>query len=135
MHYCYVCGEVGKGVFRFPRDQRKLCLWLQSLGITGQVPDQARICPGHFLPSDILTNSNQLFVKDGAVPTKNLRTEAPSMEHNYACNSRIDDTIAFPWQLFLFTVIGLYLLFDYLLHSSHAVPGSSTTNNSKTGGK
>ena len=128
MHYCYVCGDVGTGVFTFPRDKQKLCQWLESLELRGKVTDQARICPEHFLPSDIIVSSNgRRLVREGAIPTKHVKRNAPYMDHNYARNSKNDDFVAFPWQLFLFVVIGLYLLFDYLINSSHEVPQCSTT--------
>ena len=43
MHYCYLCGDVGTGVFSFPRDKQKLCQWLESLELGGKVPDKARM--------------------------------------------------------------------------------------------
>ena len=54
MHYCFVCGEIGKGAFRFPQNQDNLSLWLQSLGIREMLPKEARICAGHFHPNEIL---------------------------------------------------------------------------------
>ena len=56
--YCYACGEIGKGVFSFPKDEEKLSMWCQSLGIRDPNPKNARICSGHFDSSEILLTRN-----------------------------------------------------------------------------
>ena len=118
MRYCFVCGEIGKGAFRFPQNQDNLSLWLQSLGISEMLPKEARICPGHFNPNEILvTKGGKRYIKKGSIPSKYIWSESPSFEHNYASNSRNEDEILFPWQLFLLVVFGLYILFDYFLHA------------------
>ena len=111
MRYCFVCGEIGKGAFRFPQNEENLSLWLQSLGIKEMLLKEARICPGHFHSSKILvTKGGKRSIKKGSIPSKYIRIESPSFEHNYASNSRNEDEILFPWQLFLLVVVGLYLL-------------------------
>ena len=94
MHYCFVCGEIAKGAFRFPQHRDKLSLWLQSLAISYMLPKQARICPGHFHPSEILvTKSGKRFIKEGSIPSKHLRRETPSFEHSYSSNTRNEEEI------------------------------------------
>ena len=127
MHYCFVCGEIGEGAFRFPQNGEKLSLWLKALGLCENLPKQARICPGHFHPSEILvTKGGKRFIKEGSIPSKHIRRETPSFEHNYASNSRNEEEILFPWQLFLLVVFGLYLLLDYFLNAPYETSSSSS---------
>ena len=73
MHYCFVCGEIAKGAFRFPQHGDKLSLWLQSLGICDMLSKQARICPGHIYPSEIfVTKSGKRSIKEGSIPSKHI---------------------------------------------------------------
>ena len=97
MRYCFICGGIGKGAFRFPQNQDNLSLWLQSLGISEMLPKEARICPGHFNPNEILvTKGGKRYVKIGSIPTRYIWSESPSFEHNYASNSRNEDEMLFP---------------------------------------
>ena len=126
MHYCFVCGEIGEGAFRFPQNGEKLSLWLKALGLSEKLPKQARICPGHFHPSEILvTKGGKRFIKEGSIPAKHIRREIPSLEHNYASNSRNEEEILFPWQLFLLVVFRLCLLLDYFLNAPYETSSSS----------
>ena len=80
------------------------------------LPKQARICPGHFHPSEILvTKCGKRFIKEGSIPSKHIRRETPSTDHNYASTLRDEEEILFPWQLFLLVVFRLYLLLHYFL--------------------
>ena len=49
MHYWFVCGENGKGAFRFPQNGDKLSLWLKSLGIWEILPKKPKYAPDIFM--------------------------------------------------------------------------------------
>ena len=49
---CVICYE-GEGCFRFPKDNKRLKEWMESLSIRDIPPDHARICAGHFLSHEI----------------------------------------------------------------------------------
>ena len=89
-----MCGENGKGAFRFPQNGDKLSLWLKSLGICEILPKKAKICPGHFHASEILvTKDGNRVIKEGSIPSKHLWRETPSFEHSYSSNTRNEEEI------------------------------------------
>ena len=127
MFYCFVCGGVGKGTIRFPKQNEKLCLWLNALGLKEKPPENARICADHFRTSDISVKFGKRVVSDDAIPFKEIKTESPSSDHNYSLNSKNEEEEHFPWELFLCVTLALLFLFDYLLSPSCKSSKSSAT--------
>ena len=74
---CFICqlndARSEEGVFRFPKDRERLGEWMDTLNLSNNPPENARLCVGHFLPHEIEKQSDgRRFLNSFAVPLKEI---------------------------------------------------------------
>ena len=121
---CYVCRN-SKAFHRFPKDEARLRVWMEHLCLGTEPPEHARVCSEHFNSSDIYVSGGRRFLYSEAVPSRSVKCKSYLHDHNYGLGMVYEEE-SFPPEIFVFTLFGLFLLFDFFLSTS---PSQSSSTN------